>query len=180
MKREEVSVLNQTPSAFRQLMDADGRQGGRKLDSLRLVIFGGEALEVHNLKPWWDRYGDVRPQLVNMYGITETTVHVTYKPLRQSELASSMRGSPIGVPIPDLQVYILEPSGQLAPVGISGEMHVGGRGLARGYLSSRGSAQSVLFPILSANTATGCTAQETWRGGGKTVNWNTWAASTSR
>jgi amino acid adenylation domain-containing protein len=134
LKREEVSVLNQTPSAFHQLIEADAKQGARKLDSLHLVILGGEALEIHSLKPWWDRYGDTRPELVNMYGITETTVHVTYKPLRQSELASSMRGSPIGIPIPDLQVYVLEPSGQLAPMGISGEMHVGGGGVARGYL----------------------------------------------
>src|SRR6202051_3414593 len=66
-----------------------------------------------------------------MYGITETTVHVTYRPLSKDDLNS---GSVIGVPIPDLQIYILDENGQLVPIGVPGEMHVGGAGLARGYL----------------------------------------------
>jgi non-ribosomal peptide synthetase component F len=73
---ERVTVLNQTPSAFRQLVQADLAQAPAAL-ALRYVIFGGEALELQTLRPWFERYGDARPQLVNMYGITETTVHVT-------------------------------------------------------------------------------------------------------
>jgi acyl carrier protein len=69
-----------------------------------------------------------------MYGITETTVHVTYRPIRQADLESG-QGSVIGVPIPDLQVYILDPGGQPAPIGVPGEMYVGGAGVARGYLN---------------------------------------------
>ena len=45
------------------------------------MIFGGEALELQSLRPWFERYGDEQPRLVNMYGITETTVHVTYRPI---------------------------------------------------------------------------------------------------
>jgi amino acid adenylation domain-containing protein/non-ribosomal peptide synthase protein (TIGR01720 family) len=127
---EGVTVLNQTPSAFRQLIQAEEAVGQQPL-ALRYVIFGGEALEMQSLRPWFDRHGDQKPRLVNMYGITETTVHVTYRPLSKNDLDS---GSVIGVPIPDLQIYILDPKRNLVPVGVPGEMYVGGAGLARGYL----------------------------------------------
>lgn len=127
--RERVTVLNQTPSAFRQLI-----QTALPAEfSLRYVIFGGEALELQSLRPWFERYGDTRPRLVNMYGITETTVHVTYRPIRQADVEAG-RGSVIGAPIPDLQVYILDPNGEPAPIGVPGEIYVGGAGVARGYL----------------------------------------------
>jgi amino acid adenylation domain-containing protein len=130
LAQERVTVLNQTPSAFRQLMQAEMAVGEKPL-ALRYVIFGGEALEMPTLKAWFDRHGDEMPRLVNMYGITETTVHVTYRPLSTSDLDS---GSVIGVPIPDLQVHILDSQKQLVPVGVPGEMYVGGAGLGRGYL----------------------------------------------
>ena len=130
---EHVTVLNQTPSAFRQLVGVDETRPGDRLDKLRLVIFGGEALNLQSLAPWFDKYGDVIPQLVNMYGITETTVHVTYRPLTRSDL-SEAPGSVIGRPIPDLQLYVLDAGLQPVPVGVPGEMFVGGAGVARGYL----------------------------------------------
>ena len=130
LEREKVTVLNQTPSAFRQLIRAEESNGPRPL-SLRYVIFGGEALEMESLRPWFDRHGDQQPKLVNMYGITETTVHVTYRPLSRSDVGG---GSVIGVPIPDLRVHILEPNGQPAPVGVPGEMFVAGAGVCDGYL----------------------------------------------
>lgn len=130
LAREQVTVLNQTPSAFRQLIQAEEMIGQKQL-ALRYVIFGGEALELQSLRPWFERHGDQKPRLVNMYGITETTVHVTYRPLSKCDLAS---GSVIGIPIPDLQVYILDEQKQPVPVGVPGEMYVGGAGLARGYL----------------------------------------------
>jgi amino acid adenylation domain-containing protein len=134
--RERVTVLNQTPSAFRQLVQADralpsSRESGM---ALRYVIFGGEALEFQSLRPWFERYGDERPQCVNMYGITETTVHVTYRPIRFEDLETNSGGN-IGVPIPDLQVYVVDPQGRRVPAGETGEMLVGGRGVARGYLN---------------------------------------------
>jgi len=129
LNREKVTVLNQTPSAFRQLIAAE--DAGAPSTTLRLVIFGGEALEMQSLQPWFDRHGDQQPQLVNMYGITETTVHVTYRPLTASDV---QRGSVIGVPIPDLEVFILDSALRPLPIGVPGEMFVGGAGLARGYL----------------------------------------------
>jgi amino acid adenylation domain-containing protein len=131
--RERVTVLNQTPSAFRQLIQADRALPPGDL-ALRYVIFGGEALEFQSLRPWFERYGDQRPQCVNMYGITETTVHVTYRPIRSEDLENSS-GSNIGIPIPDLEVYVVDPEGRRVATGEPGEMLVGGRGVARGYLN---------------------------------------------
>ncbi|HEW98429.1 MAG: hypothetical protein DRR16_10450 [Candidatus Parabeggiatoa sp. nov. 3] len=133
LKTKGVTVLNQTPSAFRQLMTAEDQKGNRSDLNLRLVIFGGEALEFQSLTPWFERHGDQIPQLVNMYGITETTVHVTYRPLTLADLNS--QGSLIGFPIPDLQAYMLDSHLQPTPIGIPGELHIGGAGLARGYLN---------------------------------------------
>ena len=130
LQHEQVTVLNQTPSAFRQLIQVDEPKAADNL-ALRYVIFGGEALEMESLRPWFARHGDKKPQLVNMYGITETTVHVTYRPLSQNDLDS---GSVIGIPIPDLQLYILDSRKRPVPIGVPGEMYVGGAGLARGYL----------------------------------------------
>ncbi len=130
MAKERVTVLNQTPSAFRQLIQAEQSVGQKEL-ALRYVIFGGEALEMQSLRPWFERHGDETPRLVNMYGITETTVHVTYRPLSKDDVESA---SVIGVPIPDLQIYILDSQKQPVPIGVPGEMYVGGAGLAQGYL----------------------------------------------
>jgi len=132
--KEQVTVLNQTPSAFRQLICAEEQASHiTKPLALRLVIFGGEALEIHSLKPWFDRHGDQAPQLVNMYGITETTVHVTYRLLTKADLDHTR--SLIGRPIPDLQVYLLDQNRQLVPIGVPGEIYVGGAGVAQGYLN---------------------------------------------
>jgi amino acid adenylation domain-containing protein len=130
---EEVTVLNQTPSAFRQLAAVEDSPVGVRELSLRWVIFGGEALDFQSLEPWFNHHGDERPQLVNMYGITETTVHVTYRPVTMTDVYTS-QGSVIGGAIPDLQLYILDQHQQPVPIGIPGELHVGGAGLARGYL----------------------------------------------
>jgi len=130
--REGVTILNQTPSAFDGLSQVSLE--APTPTSLRAIIFGGEALSLHRLKPWFDRHGDERPRLINMYGITETTVHVTYRPLAKKDLSLAAE-SVIGRPIPDLKIYILDEALQPAPIGLSGELYVGGAGLARGYLN---------------------------------------------
>src|SRR5271166_3308315 len=129
---EGVTVLNQTPSAFQQLIRHEAQAGQDERLRLRLVIFGGEALNLRSLKPWFDRHGET-PQLVNMYGITETTVHVTLLRLTAEDLERTV--SVIGRPLADLQAYILDRYGQPVPVGVSGELHIGGAGLARSYLN---------------------------------------------
>jgi amino acid adenylation domain-containing protein len=134
-RRERVTVLNQTPSFFRQLARADEALPDDGDRSLRLVIFGGEALELQSLRPWFLRHGDERPVLVNMYGITETTIHVTYRPIAAADLDRTL-GSVVGVPIPDLEVHVLDENLELSPIGVPGELCVGGDGLTRGYLGS--------------------------------------------
>ncbi|MBT2491922.1 amino acid adenylation domain-containing protein [Streptomyces sp. ISL-96] len=127
---EEVTVLSQTPSAFRALAAAAGeRQLG-----LRAVVFAGEKLEASELKPWTDRLGLARIALVNMYGITETTVHTTYHRLNEQDLLAGA-GNAIGRPLGDLTVRLLDGHGELVPIGVPGEIHVGGPGVARGYLN---------------------------------------------
>ncbi|MBD2194868.1 MULTISPECIES: non-ribosomal peptide synthetase [Calothrix] len=149
--QEKVTILNQTPSAFRQLIQTEqsGITSGKL--NLRLVIFGGEALEIQSLQPWFERHGDQLPQLVNMYGITETTVHVTYRPLSKADLNST--ASVIGRPIPDLQVYVLDEYQQPVPIGVPGEMYVGGAGVTRGYLNrSDLTAQKFIFNPFNHNS----------------------------
>ena len=129
LRREGVTVLNQTPSAFAQLAAVDARAGGAS--RLRWLIFGGEALDPSALRGWVERRGDLQPAIVNMYGITETTVHVTYRRILAADLI--VGGSPIGEPLPDVQVHLLDAAGEPVPVGVPGEMFVGGAGVARGY-----------------------------------------------
>ena len=129
---EGVTVLNQTPSAFHQLAAADREDPGHQL-ALRYVVFGGEALELSRLADWYERHPQDAPRLVNMYGITETTVHVSYLALDRATAAGAT-SSAIGVNIPDLRVYVLDARLQPVPPGVTGEMYVAGRGLARGYL----------------------------------------------
>lgn len=131
---EEVTVLNQTPSAFRQLIQVCEQEDKNKNLQLRYVIFGGEALEPTSLLPWFQRYGEKNPQLINMYGITETTVHVTYYPITLDDVQQASRSN-IGKRIPDLEVYILDAYQQPVPIGVDGELYIGGAGLARGYLN---------------------------------------------
>ncbi|WP_064273689.1 non-ribosomal peptide synthetase [Streptomyces sp. RTd22] len=131
-----VTVFCQTPGAFTRLTDARLRTPDTK-DQLRFVIFGGEALEVAALRPWFDAAAGGGPTLVNMYGITETTVHVTWQPI-EPEMVGGLGGSLIGQPIPDLNVYVVDTHGRPAPVGVTGELMVGGRGVTRGYLGRPG------------------------------------------
>ncbi|PHM36581.1 non-ribosomal peptide synthetase [Xenorhabdus innexi] len=130
--REQVTILNQTPSAFRPLIAAQHAQPQQH--TLRCIIFGGEALELHTLIPWVDRNPTAQTRLVNMYGITEITVHATYRELSEADIHSG-RGSLIGQPLDDLRIYILDAYGQPAPLGVAGELYIAGAGVARGYLN---------------------------------------------
>jgi amino acid adenylation domain-containing protein len=140
---QKVTVLNQTPSAFRQLIEVDSTRS--QANYLRWIIFGGEALSIPSLKPWFDKHGDDSPQLVNMYGITETTVHVTYRLLSKLDLEAG-HSSIIGRPLPDLQVYLLDSCLQPVPIGVTAEIYVGGDGLARGYFKRSRLTQEKFIP----------------------------------
>ena len=127
LREERVTVLNQTPSAFYQLAEADraamsrGGADGQAIEplSLRYVVYGGEALELRRLSNWYARHDDDAPRLINMYGITETTVHVTYRALDEAAVATA-NGSWIGQAIPGLRVYLLDHRLRPVPVGCRG------------------------------------------------------------
>jgi amino acid adenylation domain-containing protein/non-ribosomal peptide synthase protein (TIGR01720 family) len=131
LAEEQVTVLNQTPSAFRELLQLENGEDGPRKNSLRLVIFGGEALDPPGLAPWFEGRGDNAPQLVNMYGITETTVHVTYRPIHADDV--KQRSNVIGRAIPDLRIFTLDRRLKPVPREIPGEMYIGGLGVGRGY-----------------------------------------------
>ena len=129
-QQHQVTVLNQTPSAFKGFIQ-ETLTREQSLSALRFVIFGGEALQLSSLNPWWQSYGDQHPQLVNMYGITETTVHASVKPLSKGEQTESV----IGKRLKDQAIYLLDHNLSPVPLGAIGEIYLGGAGLAEGYLN---------------------------------------------
>ncbi|WP_440481977.1 amino acid adenylation domain-containing protein [Serratia marcescens] len=129
--RSGITVLNQTPSAFKAFIQAQAHSEARQ--QLREIVFGGEMLKPCDLAPWFARPENRQTRLINMYGITETTVHVTYRPLSAQDTAITT--SPIGSRIPDLRLYLLGADGEPVPMGAIGELYVGGEGVARGYLN---------------------------------------------
>ncbi|MEL5294141.1 amino acid adenylation domain-containing protein [Serratia nevei] len=129
--RSGITVLNQTPSAFKAFIQAQAHSEARQ--QLREIVFGGEMLKPCDLAPWFARPENRQTRLINMYGITETTVHVTYRPLSAQDTAITT--SPIGSRIPDLRMYLLGADGEPVPMGAIGELYVGGEGVARGYLN---------------------------------------------
>ncbi|OLR94900.1 thioester reductase [Actinokineospora bangkokensis] len=133
LRRERVTVLSQTPTAFRGLVAADAAAGPPAELSLRLVVFGGERLDVGVLRSWIERRGDRVPELVNMYGITETTVHATHRRITAADLADTSV-SPLGTALPGVRVEPRTAEGAPVPDGEPGELFVSGTGVARGYL----------------------------------------------
>ncbi|MGD2085113.1 MAG: amino acid adenylation domain-containing protein [Candidatus Aminicenantes bacterium] len=130
LKNQGVTILNQTPSAFYNLSAEEIKQKKKQL-ILRYVIFGGEALQPGRLREWRQRYPHTR--LVNMFGITETTVHVTFRKIDETDIRFNI--SNIGRPIPTLSLFVLGEDLRLLPLGVPGELYVGGDGVARGYLN---------------------------------------------
>ncbi|MEO6502208.1 MAG: amino acid adenylation domain-containing protein [Jatrophihabitantaceae bacterium] len=130
LREENVTVLSQTPTAFGQLMHAELEHHDRL--PLRWVVFGGEALHFPDLEPWVEKYGDETPELINMYGITEITVHASYRRVRKADLTQT--ASLIGQALPGSDLLLLDPDLAEVPEGQIGEIVVTGPGVALGYL----------------------------------------------
>jgi len=128
--KNEVTVLNQTPGAFYNLIEVDKQHEDKNLN-LRYVIFGGEALNISKLKEFMLHHKNTT--LVNMYGITETTVHVTFKEIEEKDTESKI--SNIGKPLPNYRVLVVNGYSKELPVGIPGELIVSGEGVSKGYLN---------------------------------------------
>jgi amino acid adenylation domain-containing protein/non-ribosomal peptide synthase protein (TIGR01720 family) len=170
LREEGVTILSQTPSAFQQLMrvalDADGSSQGF---GLRTIVFGGEALDVQALFPWLARFGDERPALINMYGITETTVHVTLRRIRHGDVGAER--SAVGRGMPGMHVYVLDDRLDPVPLGVPGEIYVGGTGVARGYWDLPALTASRFVPDPFESSMRGARLYRTgdlgrWRAGG--------------
>ncbi|MGW3238903.1 amino acid adenylation domain-containing protein [Streptomyces olivaceus] len=137
VREHRVTVLNQTPSAFHRFIEAD-RHAGEPLPALRRIVFGGEALDLGRLRDWVDRHGTATPELVNMYGITETTVHVTHRVLTDADFGPGDAPSPIGTPLPGLVVHLLDDRLRPVPPGRVGAVYVAGDQVSLGYLGRPG------------------------------------------
>lgn len=134
LKRHAVTVLNQVPSAFRTLVQSGSMVASRDQCALRLVIFGGEPIEFESLRTWAATFGVDRPRLINMYGITETTVHVTWHAITAADI--ELGRQLIGKALAHLELHILDRNLKPVPRGVRGEICVGGAGLARGYIGA--------------------------------------------
>ena len=129
--KEKVTILNQTPSAFYSFIEAD--QKNKKELNLRIIIFGGESLDYKFLAPWYELHSQNSPTLINMYGITEGTIHVTFYPITPNDVNSFE--SKIGKALPHMQTYVLDERKNLVPYGSIGELYITGLGLTTGYLN---------------------------------------------
>lgn len=130
LNKENVTILNQTPSYFYKLLE-EIQYYNEKL-KLRFVIFGGEALDIAKTKPFHDKYKNTK--IINMYGITETTVHVTYKEITEKDYMNNI--SNIGKPIPTLKIVLLDKNKKLQAIGVPGEIYVLGDGVCNGYVNN--------------------------------------------
>jgi amino acid adenylation domain-containing protein len=128
---EKVTILNQTPSSFYNIITVENTKTPTDL-SIRAVIFGGEELSPKRLADWHQKYPETA--LINMYGITETTVHVTYKEIGKADIENNSKS--IGKPIPTLKAMILDTNLNAVPKGVKGELFIGGKGLSKGYLNN--------------------------------------------
>ena len=126
LKSERVTVLSQTPSAFAQLLSVDHADL-----AVRLVVFGGEPLDARILLRWFDRHPESRCRVVNMFGITETTVHVTAQTVTRADALAGSRS--VGRALPGWHLYVMDAAGRPVPPGVAGEICVGGAGVAAGY-----------------------------------------------
>jgi len=132
LHEHRVSVLSQVPSPFKYL-SLLYEAAPRPLTSLRYVVFGGEALDKPSVRAWLS-LRDGPEQLINMYGITETTVHVTAKVVRPADVADDTWATPIGVPLPHLDIALVRRDGTVAGTGEPGEIWVAGNTLSPGYV----------------------------------------------
>ncbi|GAA2947356.1 hypothetical protein GCM10011428_78190 [Streptomyces violaceus] len=174
-----VTVLNQTPSAFYQFIEAD-RLADEPLPALRRIIFGGEALDLGRLRGWVERHGTGASELVNMYGITETTVHVTHRVLTDEDFRPGDDASPIGGPIPGLVTYLLDDRLRPVPPGKVGAIYVAGDQVSLGYSAGPDSPPAASWRTRSRMTAPACTTRATWPSAPSTASSSSPAAPTTR
>ncbi|MBP2473364.1 amino acid adenylation domain-containing protein [Crossiella equi] len=132
LAEQGITMLTQTPGAFRGLVAADASAGSSAKIAVTHVLLGGEALDLEILRPWFENRGATTQKVINIYGPTETTVHINACVLTQDELGPGV--AHLGGPLPDVSWYVLDTEGKLVPHGFAGELYAGGAGVTRGYV----------------------------------------------
>jgi amino acid adenylation domain-containing protein len=134
-----ITMMNVTPTGFQALVEADG---GRAIGGLRIVVFGGEPLYPRQLA----RVPEPRPVFLNPYGSTEAT-GITCHHFARADLSSyTSRSMPPGRPIANARIYVLDAAGEPVPVGVTGELYLGGHGVTRGYRQLPGQTAERYLP----------------------------------
>ncbi|BAZ21895.1 amino acid adenylation domain-containing protein [Kalymmatonema gypsitolerans NIES-4073] len=154
IERWQITVLNVPTAYWHELVTELARTNKSLSPSLRLITIGGERLLPEKIKLWYeyiqqnsDLYKlETSPQLINGYGPTETTIQASCCPLSAQMCDSALSSPPIGRPVPNTQIYILDSHLQPVPVGVPGELHIGGASLARGYLNRPELTQEKFIP----------------------------------
>ena len=141
---KQVTILQLVPSLLRLLLQEPALENCR---SLRRVFCGGELLSSELQRRFFVRLG---VELCNFYGATEACIDATFHTSKELETYSTV---PIGRPIGNTQVYILDQQRNPVPVGVTGELYIGGDGLARGYLNRSELTERSLSPIRLARNA---------------------------
>lgn len=131
--KKKVTIFNQTPASFYTLQKIDFEKRGSKLSSLRLIIFGGEALDTSKIQSWFQKYPSAKCRIINMYGITETTIHVTYRNVYRRD--PKYLSNSVGKALSGWEISIRNENGESCLIGMEGEMWISGVGLANGYLN---------------------------------------------
>ncbi|MCX8130380.1 MAG: amino acid adenylation domain-containing protein [Clostridia bacterium] len=152
IQKENISIINCTPSAFYPLMDFNKDTGFKRLKSLRWVFLGGEPINVNKLTAW-TKSSYYNARIVNTYGPTECTDIATFYTV-DSELAEGSVTVPIGKPIHNTQVYVVDRDIRLLPVGVAGELCISGVGMGKGYYNA---------PELTQEKFVGCSYAESGR-----------------
>ena len=125
--KENISILNQTPKAFENIILVG--ESKPKLNGVRYLVFGGDKLNINKIAEWQTKNPKVKA--VNMYGITETTVHVTFKELGTDKYSN------IGNPLAGYAVSLRNKIGLSVPDGFIGELYVEGNGVCNGYFNKK-------------------------------------------
>jgi len=180
LRFHRVTVLNSTPAAFEVFAQTECDAAEHDLDRhLRYVIFGGDRLSPARLRDWAAIYAPERVRLVNMYGITETTVHVTVCELTAAHIAGAFGPSPIGVPLPETRVYVCDGAASCSPSALRAKCTSAAAACAAATSTGPNSPRSASLQARSCK-AKYCTVRATWVAGARTARWNISGATTRR
>ncbi len=151
IQKNRISLFDSTPGLILPLMDYV-YENNLGIDCLKLLILGSDVCKVEDFNQLLDRFGE-KMRIINVYGITETTIDSSYYEPTAGDW-SLFSTVPIGQPLPNVKYYVVDNHLNLQPVGIVGELYIGGAGVARGYLNNAELTKEKYFadPFASADT----------------------------